>query len=337
MQISPRVIYQVLFLLLIILLGWLIWRELNFLLGAFLGAITLSVLLHRPMEYLCGSKGWKPEWATVLLLSLSVVLLAVPFTFLSMVVAPKIQLVVDNFALYQKALIQVNDYVKEKTHFDVLSSIDLSGLAQNVTSLAQQVLSGTFNTLSSISFALFFAYFLLVGYRSLDREVPALLPFSQPNRERFLRDFNRLVFGNAVSIPLIALAQGLVATVGYFFFGVSDLVLMGTLTTITSVIPVVGAAIVYVPLGIYQLAIGETWQGIALLAWGFLVVSSVDNVARIFLQKYFTDTHPVVIILGVIAGTSLFGLMGLIFGPILLALFLMLMGIYHDEFVRGEK
>jgi predicted PurR-regulated permease PerM len=94
---------------------------------------------------------------------------------------------------------------------------------------------------------------------------------------------------------------------------------------------------VWVPLSIYTLSQGQQWQGIGIALWGFIAVGSVDNIARFALQKKLSDVHPLITILGVIVGISLFGFMGVIFGPILLSMFLLLTRIYNDEFVNPTE
>jgi predicted PurR-regulated permease PerM len=80
---------------------------------------------------------------------------------------------------------------------------------------------------------------------------------------------------------------------------------------------------------------GPTWKGVAVLAYGLLVVGLTDNVFRFALQKKLGDVHPLITVFGVVLGISLFGFIGLIFGPILISLFVLLVRIYVNEF--GSK
>ena len=105
------------------------------------------------------------------------------------------------------------------------------------------------------------------------------------------------------------------------------------LTAVCSVIPLVGPSIVWVPLSIYTLSQGQQWQGIGVALWGFIAIGSVDNIARFILQKRLADVHPLITILGVLMGIGLFGFIGIIFGPILISMFILLVRIYNDEFV----
>ena len=102
-------------------------------------------------------------------------------------------------------------------------------------------------------------------------------------------------------------------------------------------IPVVGAALAYVPVAILFFANGMNIKGIIMLAYGFGVISTVDSVFRFWLQKKIGDVHPLITGFGVIIGLNLFGFIGLIFGPILISLFLLLIKIYANEFSTNKN
>jgi predicted PurR-regulated permease PerM len=93
---------------------------------------------------------------------------------------------------------------------------------------------------------------------------------------------------------------------------------------------------VWIPLAIYTLSLGAQWQGIGVALWGFLVIGSVDNIARFVLQRKLADVHPLITIFGVIIGINLFGFIGVVFGPLLISMFLLLVKIYLNEFGKAD-
>ena len=97
--------------------------------------------------------------------------------------------------------------------------------------------------------------------------------------------YKRQVYSNALGIPIVAFIQGIVGLVGYWIFGVEEFLLMGILTAISSVIPIIGTLAIYLPLAIFQFAVVSPWQGIGVALWGFIVIGSVDNIARFLVQK----------------------------------------------------
>ena len=97
-------------------------------------------------------------------------------------------------------------------------------------------------------------------------------------------------------------------------------------------VPVVGAAIVYIPVCIFMIAEGNTGTGLGLAAYCLIIVGLTDNFLRFTLLKRLEDVHPLNTIFGIIMGMNLFGFMGLIFGPILISLTLLLIQVYRNEF-----
>jgi predicted PurR-regulated permease PerM len=102
-------------------------------------------------------------------------------------------------------------------------------------------------------------------------------------------------------------------------------------------LPVVGAALAYVPIAIILFSNGQTGQGIAVLIFGFGIIGTVDNVLRFTLLKKLGNVHPLTTVFGVIIGLKLFGFIGLIFGPLLISLFVLLLKIYSNEFITKQR
>lgn len=145
-----------------------------------------------------------------------------------------------------------------------------------------------------------------------------------------------MVIANAIGIPVVALGQGIAGLIGYIIFGAPSPVLLFALTFVTSMIPIVGAAIVYVPICIFMIAEGQTGAGIGLAIYCLVVVGLIDNLLRFTLLKKLEDIHPLNTVFGIIAGMNIFGFLGLIFGPILVSVTILLMQVYKDEF-SGRK
>ena len=146
----------------------------------------------------------------------------------------------------------------------------------------------------------------------------------------------KLIMANAIGIPVVALGQGIVAMIGYFIFGAPSPILLFALTAATSMIPVVGGAIIYIPICIYMIAEGNTGSGLGLAAYCLVIVGLTDNVLRFTLLKKLEDIHPLNTVFGIIMGMNLFGFMGLVFGPILISLTLLLIQVYRNEFSEDD-
>jgi predicted PurR-regulated permease PerM len=208
------------------------------------------------------------------------------------------------------------------------------------TALAQslpQIVSVTFNTLGTIFFMYFLLFFMLVNGREMEKSLYEHVPLKDENVHKLGNEVQNMVISNAIGIPVIAVLQGIVALIGYFIIGVQEPWFWFVVTCITAMLPIVGAALAYVPLAILFFANGQTGAGIFMLIYGFGVVGSVDNIFRFTLAKKIGNVHPLVTVFGVIVGLRLFGFIGLIFGPLLISLFLLLLKIYSSEFITKQR
>lgn len=330
--IPPAKIYQYLLIGVILILGWTLWKELNFLFPSFLGAVALYILLKDPMAWLMKQKHMKDWIASLILMLVTVVILVVPLWFIIKLLIEKAQPLIQSPEFFTDIFAKINAYLKDELGLAVLSQDTLQKFSGTLTNFAQKTLSGTLNTVLVLVFMYTFLFFMMVNSRKMERFVQNNLPFSDVNRQKLLNEVTRMVRSNSITIPTVAFLQGSVALIGYLVFGIREPWLLGVLTAISSMIPVVGAMLVYLPVVIYTLATGSFGPGIGLMIWCFVLVGSVDNVARFMLQKKLANVHPLITILGVILGTKLFGLIGLIFGPLTITLFVALIKIYFNEF-----
>jgi predicted PurR-regulated permease PerM len=128
--------------------------------------------------------------------------------------------------------------------------------------------------------------------------------------------------------------QALLAYCCYLIGGLPEPGFWAVATGFASVFPIVGASIIWAPISIYHFAAGHTWQGFFTIGWGVLLIGLSDNVVRFMLAKRMADVHPVITVLGVIMGLKLFGITGLIFGPLIISYFVLLLKIYYMEFQK---
>ncbi|MBC7884667.1 MAG: AI-2E family transporter [Saprospiraceae bacterium] len=336
LQIHPNTIRQVFFLALLIVLGLIILGELYFMLAAFLGAITLYVILLYPMKYLVIIKRWRPWIASLTLMFVSLVIMVIPLIYLTAVAVDRITPLIQNPAIVNEVFGQVHQYLLTKFNLDVLNAANVQKISGELIPIGQKMLGGTFSAIGNIFLMYLVLYFLLVQTRDVEKWMRMHIPFKTANVKKILMEIRSLVYSNALGIPIVAFIQGLVGLIGYWIFGVEEFILMGILTGIASVIPIVGALVIYLPLAVYQFAIVSSWQGIGVVLWGLIVIGSVDNVARFMVQKKLANVHPLITLLGVIIGINLFGFLGVIFGPLMLSVFIVLVKIYIDEFGKSD-
>jgi predicted PurR-regulated permease PerM len=336
--ISNNTIRQVLLLLVIILLGTILFWQLQSFLPALLGSYTMYVLLKKWMYILTGRYKWKKSWAAALLMFLSFLVILLPIVLLINMMSSKV-----NFALQHSSevLTAIEQYIhkyEEQYSVQILSGKNIEQLTNWGTQTLPRVLGATFSSLTTIAIMYFILYFMLIDGRKMEASLHEWIPLKDENTLLLRRETNSLVYSNAIGIPLIALLQGILGLIGYLILGVNEPLFWFIVTCLASMIPIVGASLAYVPVAILFFAKGMNIKGIIMLAYGFGVISTLDSIFRFWLQKKIGDIHPLITAFGVIIGLSLFGFIGLIFGPILISLFILLIKIYANEFsVNNNK
>ncbi|MCF6401928.1 AI-2E family transporter [Chitinophaga filiformis] len=330
-------IKQVSFLLIIVLLAYILFRELYTFFPGFLGAITMYILSRKYMFRLVEDRKWRKSLAAALLMFMSFIIILLPFGMLINMLTDKIGYAVTHSSELIAGLKTINDKIQASTNIDILSQVRLERLQEYITSVLPGLLGATFNTLTAIAILYFILYFMLVNGREMEAWLYEYIPLKDENVLRLGTEFHKLVIANAVGIPLIAVIQGIVSLLGYFIFQVPQPLFWFAVTCFTAMLPVVGAAAVYVPMGVYLLATNMTWQGIGVLVYGFAVVGTSDNLSRLILAKKIGDVHPLITIFGVLIGVNLFGFIGLIFGPLLISMFILLLDIYSNEFLTKKR
>lgn len=336
-QISGNKIKQIFLLLIITTLAGLIVGNLTMFIPSLLGALTLYIVCRNFNFYLQETKKWKPMWASLFIILICLVVLIIPIYLLGDMLIEKLGDSKAYMAKFNVFLDKINDFIYDKTKIDILSKENLDGIKSSAAKLSTNAVSSTFNTLSIVVSMFFMLYFMLEKPRLFERVVSSAAPLKKANITLIGEKFRKLVVANAVGLPVVALGQGLVALIGYFIFGAPSPMLLFALTAIASMIPIVGAAIVYVPVGIFMIAEGNTGSGIGVLIYSLIAVGLTDNVLRFTLLKKLENIHPLNTVFGIIMGMNLFGFMGLIFGPILVSMTVLLIQVYRDEFSGEEE
>ncbi len=320
------------FLAIIVLFALFLLYSLAQFLTAFLAAIMFYVLSKSPVEWLVKKKRWSKSMAALLIIVVSFFIILLPISLLATMLYSKIISLTSNTQMIIEPLKSLDTYLQARLHFTLLSSKNIDQLTSWLTNFISSALNQGLNLVSEISMMYFFLYFLIVNINRMEAAIIFYLPFKRSKIKMFGDELKAQTLSNAVGIPLIAVVQGLVIYISFLIAGMNEAGFWAVITGFSSVVPVVGTALVWVPVAIYLMATGHTWQGIFVLAWGSVVLSVVDNFVRFALAKRMADVHPIVTVLGVIIGLHYFGITGLIFGPLLISYFIILLKIYYLEF-----
>jgi predicted PurR-regulated permease PerM len=167
---------------------------------------------------------------------------------------------------------------------------------------------------------LFALFFFLRDADVIMRELRRLLPFEELRRERMIRETRELVYASIAAAFIIASIQGLAGGVVFGLFGIGAPVFWGVIMGFLSLLPLVGAWVVWVPAAIWLMATGSMGKGLLMIGLGAGVVGTIDNVLRPLILSGRTQMNGLVMFISLLGGVSVFGLLGLVLGPLIMAL-----------------
>jgi predicted PurR-regulated permease PerM len=329
-------ITQVLVLLLIILIAVLLIGQLYVFIPGLLGGITLYILSRGYYFKLIFKKKWKKGGTALLCILFYVVVISLPIYLSVNLISPKINEIVKNQDVIVQKAQTVAESISTKTGIKILSPENIKTATQKISGMVPMLLSGTATTLGNLFMMFFLLYFLLVGGRDMEKNLNKIIPLKPHNVDTLASETKMMIKANALGIPIICIVQGIFATLGYWIFGMNDWALWGFITGIFAFFPLVGTMIIWIPVMLYLFSQGQTWPAVGLGIYSLIVTGNVDYVARISFMKKIGDVHPLITVLGVIVGLNLFGFIGLIFGPLLISYFLILVKIYVNEFSHNN-
>jgi len=207
---------------------------------------------------------------------------------------------------------------------DVLSAMrDAAGAAGSF--VLQSISATTRSTLTfflNLGLFLYALFFFLIDGPGMLRSVFTTLPLRPSERERLLERVTSVTRATLRGTVVIGLVQGTLTGLGLWIVGLPSPFLLGTIAGVLSVVPAIGPAMVWIPGSIVLALQGEWWQTIVLVAYGSLVVASVDNVLRPRLVGGETEMHDVLVLVSTLGGLAMFGVIGFIVGPVIAALLL---------------
>ena len=315
--------------------GWILWPFFGAVFWGVVFAILFAPLYRRLLK---GTRG-KPNAAALIALLSILVMVILPLTLIGVSLidqaARAYELLnparLDLAATFQKVILALPQWLVdllerfELTDLAALQQRLTEGAAQVSQLIAAQAISigrNTFNFLISLTVMLYLLFFLLRDGQSLTGRIRQAVPMSRKYKQRLFTNFTTVIRATVKGNVLVAAAQGALGGLILWFLGVEAPLLWGVLMAFLSLLPAVGAALVWAPVAIYFLIMGVIWKGVVLIAFGVLVIGLVDNVLRPILVGKDTKMPDYVVLLSTLGGMALFGLNGFVIGPVIAALFI---------------
>jgi predicted PurR-regulated permease PerM len=198
-----------------------------------------------------------------------------------------------------------------------------SQLLTNFPTLVLQIFVGSF----------IFYYFLRDGEEFIGY-LKSLMPFSKDTEKKIFLYTKEITFSVIYGQVIVGILQGIIVGISLFMFGVPNALLLTIFTIFVSILPIVGPFIVWIPTMIYLLSQGNTTGALGIAIFG-LIASSVDNILRPLIVSRRTKLHSALVLTGMVGGLFIFGVLGLIIGPLILAYLLIVLEVYRNKKISG--
>ncbi|MEI6523628.1 MAG: AI-2E family transporter [Bacteroidota bacterium] len=335
-KLSPSINPQSLAFLSLVIFGCFILFQLRMFLDVFLGSIIFYVLGKPLVEFFNTKLNIKKSLAAVIVIFISFIIVLVPIYFLGTLFYNKLATFIDRETL-EKTIDFINQNFKKLSGIELVTDDNIKKIQVEATGFATGFVSETLVVLGNLGIMYFILFYLLSNTGNIENLVSSFLPFNSDNLSLLGKELETQVYSNALGSPVLATLQGIVASIGFYFFDLPDPIFWGMIAGVFSIIPFIGSALIWAPAGLYLFMENNVWQGFAIVIYGVLIISTIDNIFRFVFQSKIADVHPLITILGVIFGLKFFGVSGLIFGPLTLSYFLILLKIYREKFNDAER
>ena len=318
-------------------LGGLLFMGLAEYLTAFLAAGILFVVFRPWWVALVHRRRWNRRLVTLGLLLTTVLVLVVPFYALSALLVDRLVA----FSKHPEAIMAVVHKLETATGYQFTGQQNLQQLLQRgavqvkgwLPSLATSALS----FLAIVGLMLFTMYYLFMEETFFLLGLRRYLPFRGETITELGESLRNNVNANVLGQVLVSVVQGVLTGLTLGIFGVPDPLFWGVVAFFLAFVPFLGTPLVWGPAALYQYSQGHQGQALGILLVGLVVIVNIDNVLRIVLAKRMGNIHPLVSLLGLVLGIKIFGVIGLVVGPLLVSYFLVLMEVFRRENREAKK
>lgn len=318
--------------------------------GAILWGLVLTILFWPVKLALLERMPGRPNTAASLTLLLITLIVVLPTIFLGIAIIDELARVYDMLqkgqvnpaAQFDRAVSALPDSLARMletqgwSDFEAARERITSALTGSFGALATRALAfgqGALNLVLALGVMLYLTFFLLRDGDVLARRVLGAIPLDDHQRDALARNFVVVTRATMKGSLVVAIVQGLVGGIAFALLGIDGALLWGTLMGVFALIPAIGTGIVWLPVALYLLATGAVVKGLILIGIGGIVVGSIDNVLRPILVGRDTRMPDYVVLISTLGGLQVFGIHGLIVGPVIAALFISAWTI----FARGRE
>ena len=311
---------------------YLCWLMLRPFIGVLAWAVVLVVVFY-PVHQRLALRIKRRSLSALVSCVLVVLIVVLPLIVLTFTLAEELAKVIPNIPAQISLLLnpqtsllgKASEWIQRRFGIDTFRSQEfmvdqLKRTSQLILGFSLSLASNIVSAIIQAFFVLFTMYYLFRDGDKIVARLPSALPLSRAQSETIITRTKEVVSASVYGVVVIAGLQGFLGGVMFWIFGIPSALLWAVLMGFICMIPVLGSFLVWVPLSIYLMVTGHWTKALLLLVWGGLVISTVDNFLRPRLIRNHTRLHELFVFFSVLGGISVFGLLGIVLGPVVLAI-----------------
>jgi predicted PurR-regulated permease PerM len=328
---QERIFFALLFATAAVLGLMIMWPFLTYIVLA--GILTYILF---PIYRFVLSRTGKPGLSSAVSILLALLIMVLPTVYL---VSELVQQVSGAYSSFRAENLQrIGDYLSgltgNRVNFQEVLNSALDQIRQSIVGIAPDILG----SITSLALGLFIMFFVMFyGFREGEvflNYIKALLPLDPILKESLFYEMRTITQAVLYGQVMTAVIQGAIGGMALLVFGVPNWIFWGAIMIIMAFLPVLGTPLIWVPAAVGLILDGEMARGVGLLIVGATVIMNIDNFIRPRLVSGRTKVHPVMILIGVLGGLKIFGFIGMLIGPLVLALLMALIKFYESAYLR---
>ena len=230
------------------------------------------------------------------------------------------------------AIEKVSGYISENMGITIEAKDIIEPVSKYVASSFTGFVKGLSSRLLALFVMILLIYYFLKDGDELVKSFRNLIPMTENRKNKLVKKFKEVIGATVFGTIVTGIIQGVVGGIGLWIFGFNAPLLGGIFMVILSILPIVGPPIVWFPIALWMMLVNGDWfNGLGLMIYGFLIVSTIDNIVRPQLISTKVKMHPALILVGVLGGLVMFGVLGIILGPMVLGILEVFIQFHKEE------
>jgi predicted PurR-regulated permease PerM len=331
---QEKIFFAVLFGVISILAAIILWPFLTFIVLA--GILTYALF---PLYAFINSRLQRPQLSSAISIAITLLLMVLPAVYLISELAQQVSGAYTSFDVQK--IERITNYVTRVTGYQVQFPDLLKSALEQLRKLTLAVAPNILGSIGELLLGLFIMFFVMFyGFREGETfvaRIRQLLPLEPSLKDSLFYELRTITQAVLYGQVMTAVVQGTLGAVGLLIFGVPNWLFWGAIMIVTAFIPLVGTPVVWVPAALSLILDGATARGVGLLIYGGTLVMNIDNFLRPRLMAGRTKVHPVLILIGVLGGLRVVGFVGLLVGPLILALLVAFTKFYEHAYMQPQE